>query len=172
MSVSNNGGKNESEIVSASAIIKNFNFANIEDIANGVELVGNPSISITENLERSSTLYSGCYAPVVEVGEHNYKRGSASFAVRGATYDKLMKVISNSKVLLYRDRRGEKFYCCINSDIAKKYDRGDIYNISFSFVEVPFLEKDMYIADGTIQNVVFFDGTYMFDGVITFSGEV
>ncbi len=172
MSVSNNGGKNESEVVSINAIIKNFSFTNVEDIENGVELMGNPSISITETRETSTNLYSGCYAPVVEIGAHNYKRGSASFTVRKVAYDRLMKVINNAKVLLYRDRRGEKFYCCINSDISKRYDRGDIYNISFSFVEVPFLEKDMYIADGTPQNIVFFDGTYMFDGTITFSGEV
>lgn len=169
-SVSTAGGKNDSDVLSASIIINNFNFANVEDINNGVELAGDPRISITQNRQVSTNLYSGCYAPVVEIGSQNYKTGSASFTVRKAAYDKLMTVINDAKVLIYRDRRGEKFYCCVNSNMSKKYDEGDLYSISFSFVEVPFLEADMYKGSGNLS-VVFFNGQYMFNGAINFDGE-
>lgn len=170
-SVSTNNAKNDSDIASASISINNFNFANVEDIENGIELIGNPNISITQNRQVSTSLYSGCYAPIVESGIQNYKSGSASFTVRKATYDKLLSVIEGSKVLIYRDRRGEKFYCAINSNLSKKYANGDVYNINFSFVEVPFLEKDMHSGEGNLP-IIFFDGKYQFDGTLTFNAEL
>lgn len=170
-SVSTNNAKNDSDIASASISINNFNFANVEDIENGIELIGNPSISITQNRQVSTTLYSGCYAPVIENGIQNYKSGSASFTVRKNTYDKLLSIINNSKVLIYRDRRGEKFYCSVTSNLPKKYGGGDVYNINFNFVEVPFEEKDMYSGEGNLP-IVFFDGKYQFDGTLTFNAEL
>lgn len=170
-SVSTNNAKNDSDIASASISINNFNFANVEDIENGIELIGNPSISITQNRQVSTTLYSGCYAPVIESGIQNYKSGSASFTVRKNTYDKLLSIINNSKVLIYRDRRGEKFYCSVTSNLSKKYSKGDIYDINFTFVEVPFEEKDMYSGEGNLP-IIFFDGTYKFDGTVTFNAEL
>ena len=170
-SVSTTGGKNDSEVASATISINNFNFANVEMIDKNIELIGNPKITITLNRQVATSLYSGCTAPVVETGIQNYKSGSASFTVRKHVYDTLIDILNNSKVLLYRDRRGEKIYCGITSKIPKVYASGDLYDINFSFVEVPFLEQDMFSGEGNLP-VVFFDGTWKFDGTVTFSGEL
>lgn len=171
-SVSTTGGRNDSQVASTMVKINNFNFVNVENINNGVEFIGDPAVTIGQNRQITTTLYSGVAAPVVETGTQIYRVGTASFTIRRPLYTKFLQVVRSSKVLLYRDRRGEKFYCNITSNINLQYRGGDVYNISFSFTEVPFLESDMYNGDGTPVNVVFWDGTYMFDNTISFSGEV
>lgn len=170
-SISTSGGKADSETVSASSSVSNFNFMDVENNDKSIELVGNPNIKITTNRDVSATIYAGSYAPVLEIGETNYKQGTASFTVRKQTYDKFISVINGSTVLLYRDRRGEKIFCQITSDITKTYQRGDVYSISFAFTEVPVIEEDMIVGNGDVK-VVKFNGKYKFNGAIKFNGEV
>lgn len=169
-SVSTAGGKNDSDEARASVDIKNFNFSNLEDLDTVVEFIYDPDVTITTCRATSETLYDGVYAPVVDVGEQNYRRGSCSFLAEKSKINQFLNIINKAKVMMYRDGRGEKIFCHVVGDISPKKFTKDWYNISFEFVEVPFIEKDMYIGNGN-QSLVFWDGAWRWDGTITWDGE-
>lgn len=164
------GGIIESDVVNASISISNFNFANCDDLTQSIEFVGDPSVRVQEIRQIVTTIYAGCAAPKPEIGEVKYKIATCSFTVESSEYDTFMNIFDNSEVILYRDCRGEKIYGKVTSNVTKTPITNDIYTIGFTFTEVCFLEKDMYKGDGNVA-VVFFDGTYQFDGTVTFNGE-
>lgn len=169
------GGISESDTLSETlgnlSPIKDFHLTNVENFNDNVVLIGNPSVRLTNNRKIVSTVFAGSKAPKIEKGETNYKSMSLSFAVEESTYEKLMDVVDNSDVLLYRDGRGRKFYCQINSYPVVNYESGGYLSISFSIVEVAFVEGDFYSGRGN-QPSLFFDGTWFFDGTRVLNGEV
>ena len=169
-SVSTSGGINDSDIASATVEIRNFNFVNIENLNNNIEFVGNPEVQITDVFESVSNEYAGVFAPIFEEGEHNYRIGSCSFVCPKELYDQFKLMISNSKVLMYRDCRGEKIYCKVTGNIPRPKFAQDWITISFKFVEVPFIEQDTYIGYGNTWSI-FWDGTYKWDGTAFWDGD-
>lgn len=169
-SVSTSGGINDSDIASATVEIRNFNFVNVENLNNNIEFVGNPEVQITDVFESVSNEYAGVFAPIFEEGEHNYRTGSCSFVCPKELYDQFKLMISNSKVLMYRDCRGEKIYCKVTGNIPRHKFAQDWITISFKFVEVPFIEQDTYIGYGNTWSI-FWDGTYKWDGIAFWDGD-
>lgn len=170
-----NGGIAESDTLSETlgsiSPIKDFHLTNVENFKDNVILIGNPSAKLTNNRKIVSTVFAGSKAPKIDKGETNYKSMSLSFTVEEDTYEKLLEVIDNADVLLYRDGRGRKFYCQVSSYPSVNYDTGGCLGISFSIVEVAFLEGDFYSGTGN-QPSLFFDGTWYFNGSKVLSGEV
>ena len=164
------GGIIESDVVNAGISISNFNFANCDDLTQSIEFVGDPVVKVQEIRQIVTTIYAGCKAPKPEIGEVKYKIATCSFTVESSEYDAFMNIFDNSEVILYRDCRGEKIYGKVTSNVTKTPITNSLYTIGFTFTEVCFLEKDMYKGDGNVA-VVFFDGTYQFDGTVTFNGE-
>lgn len=164
------GGIIESDVVNASISISNFNFANCDDLMQAIEFVGDPNVRVQEIRQIVTTIYAGCTAPKPEIGEVKYKIATCSFTVESSEYDTFMDIFDSSEVILYRDCRGEKIYGKVTSNVTKTPITNSLYTIGFTFTEVCFLEKDMYKGDGNVA-VVFFDGTYQFDGTVTFNGE-
>lgn len=169
-SVSTTGGKNDSDEVQATVLVKNFNFSSVENLSENVEFVCEPDVAITIVRTTAESLYDGVCAPIVDVGEQIYKTGTCSFLVEKPTIDKFISVIRKAKVLLYRDGRGEKIFCHVVGDVQTTRFSGNWYTVSFRFTEVPFLEEDLYRGDGN-QSLVFWDGTWRWDGTITWDGE-
>lgn len=169
-SVSTSGGINDSAVASATVEIRNFNFANIENLNHNIEFVGNPEVQITDVFESVSNEYAGVFAPIFEEGEHNYRIGSCSFVCPKELYDQFKSMISNSKVLMYRDCRGEKIYCKVTGNIPRPKFVQDWITISFKFVEVPFIEQDTYIGYGNTWSI-FWDATYKWDGTAFWDGD-
>ena len=170
-SVSTTGGRADSDTQSVEITVDNFHLLDIEDMNKDIELIGNPSVTVNEVQDIKTVRYDGSKAPILYRGETNYKTISLSFKVDKSVYDAFCKIVKSAKVLLYRDRRGEKIYCQLSGDIRKTYNKGDKYTVAFSLIEVPFLEENMYKGSGN-SPVVFFNGKYMFNGAVTFSGEV
>ena len=173
--IGTSGGIAESETLSATlgelAPIKNFHLTNVEDFSETVELIGNPTARLNNNRKIVSTLFAGCKAPKIDKGETNYKSVNLSFSVKEDTYNKLIEIADSANVLLYRDGRGRKFYCQVNSYPTVNYDSGGYLSISFGIVEVAFVEGDFYSGSGN-QPSLFFDGTWFFDGTVELDGEV
>lgn len=173
--IGSSGGIAESETLNATlgtlSPIKNFHLTNVENFSDTVELIGNPSTRLTNNRKIVSTVFAGATAPKIDKGITSYKSMSLSFSVKEATYEKLMDIVDNSDVLLYRDGRGRKFYCQLSSYPTVNYDAGGYLSISFSIVEVAFAEGDFYSGSGN-QPSLFFDGTWFFDGTRVLNGEV
>lgn len=169
------GGIAESNTVSETlgnlSPIKDFHLTNVENFNDNVVLIGNPSVRLTNNRKIVSTVFAGATAPKIDKGITNYKSMNLSFSVKEDTYNKLIDVVDNANVLLYRDGRGRKFYCQINSYPVVNYDTGGYLSISFNIVEVAFVEGDFYSGSGN-QPSLFFDGTWYFDGSRVLSGEV
>lgn len=169
------GGIAESDTVSETlgslSPIKNFHLTNVENFKDNVILIGDPSARLTHNRKIVSTVFAGSKAPKIDKGETNYKSMSLSFTVEEDTYDKLLEVIDNADVMLYRDGRGRKFYCQVSSYPTVNYDTGGCLGISFNIVEVEFIEGDFYSGSGN-QPSLFFDGTWYFDGTVELDGEV
>lgn len=169
------GGIAESETLSAKlgklASIKNFHFTNIEKFSQSVELSGNPTVRLVNNRKIVSTVFAGCKAPKLDRGEEKYRTVSFSFSIKEDAYEQLLEVADNSQVLLYRDGRGRKFYCQVNSYPKIVYASGGYLTISFSIIEVEFVEGDFYSGSGN-QPSLFFDGTWYFDGTVELDGEV
>lgn len=160
-----------SEMLGSLSPIKNFHLTNVENFKDNVILIGDPSARLTHNRKIVSTVFAGSKAPKIDKGETNYKSMSLSFTVEEDTYDKLLEVIDNADVMLYRDGRGRKFYCQVSSYPTVNYDTGGCLGISFNIVEVEFIEGDFYSGSGN-QPSLFFDGTWYFDGTVELDGEV
>lgn len=164
-----NGGMSESDIKTEKANVNDFVFVNIEDTTNKAVLRWNPKISITNMRKITSKIYAGCIKPKVERGKVKYKIARMEFTVKKPELEYLQYLADTSQVILFRDRRGEKIYGQISSDISETYEMMDRVNISFEFTELNFIEKDIHKGSGGIV-LTFFNGAWKFDGSIDFSG--
>ena len=164
-----NGGMSESDIKTEKANVNDFVFVNIEDTTNKAVLRWNPKVSITNMRKITSKIYAGCTKPKVEKGKVKYKIARMEFTVKKPELEYLQYLADTSQVILFRDRRGEKIYGQISSDISETYEIMDRVNISFEFTELNFIEKDIHKGSGGIV-LTFFNGAWKFDGSIDFSG--
>lgn len=169
-SVSTAGGKNDSEEVSATVEVKNFNFTNVENLTENVEFIYDPEVNITVMRNTAESLYDSVYAPVVDVGEQCYKKGSCSFLAEKQLINEFVAMLNKTKILLYRDGRGEKIFCHVVGNVETTRFAGEWYTVAFSFTEVPFLEEDLYHGNGNTCTV-FWDGAHKWDGTVNWSGE-
>lgn len=164
-----NGGMSESDIKTEKAEVKDFVFVDIEDTSKKIVLRWNPKVSISNRRKISSKIYAGCSKPKIEKGKVKYKVASMEFTVEKPELEHLQYLADTSQVILFRDRRGEKIYGQISSDIGETYEMMDRVNISFEFTELNFIERDIHKGSGGIV-LTFFNGAWKFDGSIDFSG--
>lgn len=167
------GGIADSEISSVTGSdlkVRNFHLTNVEDFTQEIELIYEPKVSLNNNRKIVATKFAGCLAPKAEKGETKYRTAQLSFLVDDEMYNKLMNIVDNAQVLLYRDGRGRKFYCQVTSYPTQVDADFGYYTTSFTITEVAFAEGDFYSGSGN-QPSLFFDGTWYFDGTKVLSGE-
>lgn len=163
------GGATESDIKSAKTFVEAFEFVNIEDTSKQIIMKWNPLVSISNIRDIVTSQFAGSKALKIE-------RGTASYSVVRMTFDlptykdylEFKQLVETSTVILLRDRRGNKFYGNVTSDITLGYLKSDWVTISFDFSEVDFIEEDIYSEQRLV--LTYFNGKYKFDGTITFSG--
>lgn len=163
------GGATESDIKSAKTFVEAFEFVNIEDTTKQIMMKWNPLVSISNIRDIITSQFAGSKALKIE-------RGTASYSVVRMTFDlptykdylEFKQLVETSTVILLRDRRGNKFYGNVTSDITLGYLKSDWVTISFDFSEVDFIEEDIYSEQRLV--LTYFNGKYKFDGTITFSG--
>ena len=164
-----NGGMSESDVKTEKANVNDFVFVNIEDTTNKAVLRWNPKVSITNMRKITSKIYAGCTKPKVERGKVKYKIAKMEFTVKKPELEYLQYLADTAQVILFRDRRGEKIYGQISSEISETYEMMDRVNVSFEFTELNFIEKDIHKGSGGIV-LTFHNGAWKFDGKITYSG--
>lgn len=138
------GGIAESDIKNAKAEVKDFVFVDIDNPQNKISLRWNPKISISNIRKITSRTFAGCEKPKIEKGRLKYKLVNMEFTVKKTELEYLQYLSDTAKIILFRDRRGEKIYGQISSDINNTYEIMDKVNINFTFTELNFIEKDIY----------------------------
>lgn len=148
ISTSLSGGIRESEVKSAKNNINHYHFINIENLNQHSILKYNPQVQLSYIGDTNSVLYAGCSKPRIWKGISNYRVGKMTFDVETSDFDYFMNLIQISKVILYKDCRGNKIYGSIH-DISTEYVKGvnSLVKIAFTFTETNFLEKDIYSAE-------------------------
>ena len=167
---SNDGGVIESDIVSESAKLR---YVTIEDISTR-EIMQIPYIininyeTVTEVIVRN---YAGIKKPRIHKGEIEYQIADIAIAKNKVDELSLKNMLMNSNVLLLRDRKGTMMFCSLSSSFKNSGKQYVTYNdLEFQLTEVEFKVEDLYDG-GKALVLTYFDGTWMFDGTIDFSGQ-
>ena len=173
ISYGTNGGAIESDISSNSIGAELLPFLTLEDIETKESIMLPYLREINYESVRNIVLqnFAGISKPRAEKGTDSYEQAQIRVLVDIPTQTKLINMIDNAKVLLLRDRIGNKMYCSLSTGISKGGNQYVNYRyITFALTELAFLEKDIY--SGTQKLVLtYFDGTWKFNGAIDFSGQ-
>lgn len=166
---SDDGGVIESDIKSASAVVK---YVGIEDIVTKQRF----DLKYLINLDFETIVdiqfknYAGVKKPRVHRGETEYQIANVAVAKDKIDELGLRNMLLNADVLLLRDRKGTMIFCSLSSTFKATGRQNVTYNdLEFQLTETEFLLKDIY--DGGRKLILtYFDGTWAFDGTINFSG--
>ena len=175
-SIAYDGAMSESDVKSARVTVEGFQFINIEDMVNPFTIHrdygnNNVSVDVVYNHNMDATVYAGNVGATLETDGVEYRTIAFQFEMSYNQRVAFLKLLKNSKVLLYKDERGNKCYGGFFGNIAEKHVDFDGYNISFSFIEVNFLEKDIYSGDGGLK-VIYLNGQYLLDSSLLLNGVV
>lgn len=159
------GGISESDIVVASTVVKGYTFYNVEDLES--KLAFKYDVEITPKLVTNmvTNLFAGADAPQTSTDGVMYWQCSISFKTTHRNdIIKLMKLMKKSKVLLFKDCRGHKYFGNIVG--SPNFPETDlrIITIAVEFTETSFLEQDVYRGDNTGLKLIKWDGTWRFNG--------
>lgn len=168
------GAVSESDAKGTSINVRGFTFANVEELSNTWCAAGdynkdNISVDVLHRRNIDATVYQGNIGATIETDGLTYQTLSFSFRLSYKDYNNLLKLINNSRVILYKDERGHKCYGYVTSDISEKHLQFNGYEVSFSFTQVSFIETDMYCGDGGLV-LVYLDGSYRLDGSLLLTG--
>lgn len=170
-SIGQTGGIAESEPITLSTKVKGYNFYNIEDMSRNITFRYNVDVVPTYNRNEALTMYAGCNAPSYETDNIIYQTLSMSFAtITQGDIEKLINLIKTTKVFLYKDSKGRKVFGMITGNTSPKTENTGIITLSFGFVELSFLEQDVYAGANTGLKLIVWDGTWMFDGTYAYGG--
>lgn len=158
------GGISESDIVVASTVVKGYTLYNVEDLES--KLAFKYDVEITPKLITNmvTNLFAGADAPQTSTDGVMYWNCSISFK----TLDrndilKLIKLMKNSKVLLFKDCRGHKYFGNIIGSPSFPETDLRIISVQIEFTETSFLEQDVYRGDNTGFKLIKWNGTWRFN---------
>lgn len=173
---STDGGRTQSDTASIEAEFEGYYLIDVEEPNKKVNLMVEDSkdespIVIDRIGDEVFSLFAGATKPIVEKGIVNYSTGNMNFLISLKDSMLLADMKTNSKLLLYKDERGNKMYGTIQGNITENPKRWfkEYVDVSFRFTENDFLEQD--IASNVKMYLHLFDGTWKFDGSIDLSGR-
>ncbi len=173
VSVSKTDARNESEICSARIKLRDFHFADVDDIENEIIFAYYPKADFTYVKDVAANQYLGVNLPIVERGQYNYRTLNCNFTCSEQQYNKFIKMIEQARILLYRDGRGKKMYCQVTSNISDSFKRYSkdcaMRDISFTCTEVYYDETDTFVGTDN-KYIATWNGTYKFNGNLTWNG--
>lgn len=163
------GGISESDIISASTIVKNYSFYDVEKRNNRLlfETGDAPKPKINQNVV--TNLFAGANAPM------NFSDGVLYWTctMRFTTDDRadIAKIVElmRAKLLLYKDNKGHKWFGNITNSPEFPEDDVDIISIQIEFTQSQFAEEDVYCGDNL--TLIRWNGGWKFDGTHTYGGE-
>lgn len=167
VNIGKSGSRIESEVVSAKTAVIDYNLYNIENT--NENFIFSSDVVLKPTLVRNvvSNKFSGCRAPKSERDNTSYYKCSIQFSNRTDNdEERLINIINNSKLLLFKDKKGHKWVGTITSDITPVEDDLGIKYFTFEFVEESFLEQDVYNGgfNGITKYNLVWDGEWFFDG--------
>ena len=159
------GGISESDVIVASTVVKGYTLYNVEDLES--KLVFKYDVEITPKLITNivTNLFAGANAPQTSTDGTMYWNCLISFKTteRNDIF-KLIKLMKSSKVLLFKDCRGHKYFGNIIGNPSFPETELRIISIQIEFNETSFFEQDVYSGDNTDLKLVKWDGTWRFNG--------
>lgn len=168
--ISQSGGVSESDIVSTSTKVQGYTFYDVENKNNYVSFINDVTVNPKFNVHESSNIFAGNERPTTEQGPEGYYDCAISFKTTDRTLEaKLIKLKRTAKVLLFKDRRGHKYFGNIVGSIAFSEDSIGIITIELQFIETNFLEQDVYAGENSGIKLLKWDGTWKFDGTHSYS---
>lgn len=167
VNVGKTGARIESEVVTASTKVQKCNFYNVENTNERFTFAYDVKLKpvIVRNVK--SNMFSGNRAPRSESDGTCYYRCNMQFnSINKDDEAKLLNLVNNSKVLLFKDHKGHKWFGKITSDIELVESDLGVKTFSFEFVEEAFLEQDVYNGgfNGITKYHLVWDGMWQFDG--------
>lgn len=159
------GGISESNVIIAHTVVKGYTLYNVEDLES--KLAFKYDVEITPKLITNmvTNLFAGAEAPQTSTDGVMYWNCSIAFK----TLDrndilKLIKLMKTSKVLLFKDCRGHKYFGNIIGNPSFPETDLKIISIQIEFTETSFLEQDVYRGDNTGLKLIRWDGRWRFAG--------
>lgn len=170
------GGRTQSDIVSTRAQLNGYYLIDVEDTDRRLELLvedtdSSSPVTISTISDEVTSLFAGASKPIMEKGVVGYQTASMKFLLHVEDYKLLEDMKKKSKLLLYKDERGNKLYGNIQGNLVEEPKRWfeNYVDVSFNFLENNFLEQD--IASNVKMILHLFNGAFMFDGSIDLSGR-
>lgn len=167
---STDGGRTQSDTASIEAEFEGYYLIDVENPSRRVNLMvedstGESPITIDRIGDEVFSLFAGAAKPVLEKGLVNYSTGSMNFLVSLKDSTLLADMKTKSKLLLYKDERGNKLYGTIQGNLVENPKRWfkDYVDVSFRFTENDFLERDIASNVKMYLNVV--DGKWYWEVV-------
>lgn len=167
VNIGKTGARVESEVVTASTKVKNYNLYNIENM--NELFTFKHDVKVTPTLIRNvkSNLFSGNKAPRSEQSKVRYYKYSIAFNSKNRdSIDDLVNLMDNAKVILFKDCKGHKCFGKITNDPSFPESELGVINFTLEFTEEAFLEQDVYNGgfNGITKYPLVWDGSWFFDG--------
>jgi len=136
-----NGTYADSDVVTASVIVKHTQLALTTNYNKWIELKWNPEKSDNRQHNSVSNYFAGRRFAVTDFSENENNNIPNSFAIRDkAELDKLIEIYDAKRTIIYRDRRGKRLFGTLNNlSIADESPR-TWWTVSFTLQQVDFDE--------------------------------
>ncbi len=136
-----NGTYADSDVVTASVIVKHTQLALTTDYNKWIELKWNPEKSDNRQHNSVSNYFAGRRFAVTDFSENENNNIPNSFAIRDkAELDKLIEIYDAKRTVIYRDRRGKRLFGTLNNlSIADESPR-TWWTVSFTLQQVDYDE--------------------------------
>lgn len=168
--IGKNGGVSESAIVTASTECKGYIFYDVEDTTNLLRFeTGNyPKPKINQpNIVQN--LFANASAPTTHGDGTLYWSCSMTFTTSDQEDIYKLFELLKSKLLLYKDNKGHKWFGNIINSPEFPEDDVEIITLQIEFMQSQFLEEDVYCGDNL--ELITWNGGWKFDGTHVFGGE-
>ena len=136
-----NGTYADSDVVTASVMVKHTQLALTTNYNKWIELKWNPEKSDNRQHNAVSNYFAGRKFSVTDFSENENNSIPNSFAIRDkAELDKLIEIYDAKQTVIYRDRRGKRLFGTLNNlSIADESPR-TWWTVSFTLQQVDFDE--------------------------------
>ena len=164
------GGISESEIVTARTECKGYTFYDVENTINFLRFeTGNYPRPKINQPNIVSNLFANASAPTTFGDGTLYWTCSMTFTTTEQEDIYKLYELLKSKLLLYKDNKGHKWFGNIVNSPEFPEDDVEIITIQIEFTQAQFAEEDVYCGDNL--ELITWNGGWKFDGTHVFGGE-
>lgn len=138
--IGSNGTTADSDSINTSVTFRDAQLSLASDYTQYVNLVYNPSRQQKKQVERVMMQFAGRENQVAEFGEHGSSDLSLSFSILSIDdLNTLQSLIDSRQILLYRDNRGRRIFCTIDSiDVVDEIP--NFWTVSFTINKTSYQE--------------------------------